>query len=108
MYTKGKWYWTVDEEGRPLHLRCALEDDSGTKHILFTSDDFMGNYAFENAQANANLIAAAPDMYEALKDLAACFRNIDVLLSIQDDNERWLLGIAHDTMNKALAKVDGK
>ena len=58
-HDKGVWYWTVDEKGRPLHLRSAFKDGSGSKHILFTSNDFMGEYAFENAEANAERIVKA-------------------------------------------------
>ena len=58
--------------------------------------------------ANANLIAAAPDMYEALSDLAACFRNTEILGNIQNEGEKHSLEIAINSMSKALAKAAGK
>ena len=46
------------------------------------------------------------DMYEALKGMVGCFRNIEIVSSIQDDTERHLLGLAVEDMAKALAKAE--
>lgn len=51
---------------------------------------------------------AAPDMYEALEDLAACFRNIEILSNVQNEGEKYSLEIAINSMTKALAKAEGK
>lgn len=48
------------------------------------------------------------EIYEALSDLALCFRNIEILSSIQDEFEKDALKTAIDTMTKVLAKVEGR
>ena len=49
--------------------------------------------------ANANLIAAAPVMYEALKDALAC---VEQTLTRKEINER------RDKINSALAQAEGR
>ena len=56
----------------------------------------------------SQLRKAAPDMYEALKSMAACFRNIEILSNTTDEFEKGMLKIAIDTMTKVLAKAEGK
>ena len=56
----------------------------------------------------SDLRKAAPDMYEALGDLASCFRNIEILGSIPNEDEKHLLEIAINTMTNALAKAEGR
>ena len=47
------------------------------------------------------------ELYDALKDLAACFRNIIELElhNISDEGERNILTFAVENMNKAIAKA---
>lgn len=48
-------------------------------------------------------------VYEALHDLASCFRNIvelDNLRCIQDSEERHLLGIAVNNMTRVLSRIE--
>ena len=68
MYTKGEWYWEYNDQ---MHhnLRAKSTHPSGVeedKHILFVATDFLGEDSLINDD-NAHLIAAAPDMYEALE-----------------------------------------
>ena len=64
-HTKGKWYWDTNYDGQPHNLRC---DCGGglDKHILFVGNDFLGQYAFENAEANAEFIVKACNNYDKL------------------------------------------
>lgn len=43
----------------------------------FLNDDYSEDIEFENAKANANLIAAAPELLEALEQLLDCVINPD-------------------------------
>jgi len=60
----------------------------------------------ETAQANARLIAAAPDMLAALKKMSEA-------VSLLRDGERngaafGMVGIAHDEARETIAKAEGK
>lgn len=60
--------------------------------------------------ANANLIKAAPDMYEALKHLIACMEDMIYELKVLPDGDINQKHVIED-LNKAkktLAKADGK
>lgn len=56
----------------------------------------------ENAEANANLIAAAPDMYEALKAIRDFL--VEYRRTVNDPSSWPIL----NKMNEALAKAEGK
>ncbi len=87
-HTKGEW------KARSLFDRWHVEyDDFAT-----ICDIWAGG---EEAKANAQLIAAAPNMYEALKELEYCIMNIN---SIEGARHRASVINA----NKALAKAEGK
>lgn len=104
-YTKGKWYWEDDDSGRPHNLRARI-DDRVSYHILFLGLDFAGNYAFREAQANANLIASAPDMYEALKETRTALHN-QYRYESDEGMRLHLKGVINQTTN-ALAKAEGR
>jgi len=89
-YTKGEW-------GMYQH-----ETELGTEVKIYSVDNsediaYVGRVGFRQAeiQANANLIVAAPDMYEALKAMA-------------DIHSPYSPRVAHDMADKALAKAEGK
>lgn len=77
-YTKGKW--TVS----PLKLGVLADDDDAKVVADCTNMDSL-----EECTTNAQLISAAPDMYEALK----------AVQRMQDWGE---------AVNKALAKAEGR
>lgn len=65
-------------------------------------------YASENLVANAALIAAAPDMYEALRGALAFFEN-EARRELHDDGEvsGWVDG-NRDAIRAALARAEGR
>ncbi len=75
-YTKGKWE--------------AVKNAIGT-YTIQTEDARIGEI---DRHFNAYLVAAAPDMYEALKAIASC--------------ESVVAGDVVDISRKALAKAEGK
>ena len=65
-YTKGKWKWKW-EKGQPI---VRAHDPKDPLKLIATVYPKIGRKVFapiDEAEANAHLIAAAPDMYEALK-----------------------------------------
>jgi len=95
-YTKGEWYWEYNDQ---MHhnLRAKSTHPSGCeedKHILFVAQDFLGEDSLIN-EADAQLISAAPDMYEALK-------------AIEEEPNLGLPGRLSLMMGRALAKAGGK
>jgi len=74
-YTKGEWYWDY-KDGKPFNLRARGHHPLGyeeDKHVLFIADDFLGENSLINKE-DAHLIAAAPKMYEALKEIKQLVR----------------------------------
>lgn len=83
----------------------TLERDRAKSLSIYAGSTFVGEVYNEvdepSAQENANahLIAAAPAMYEALKDAIAC---IERTLTRKEINER------RNRINTALAQAEGK
>jgi len=61
----------------------------------------------ESANANARLIAAAPDMYEALITLKALLQGGKVKVAAEGLPEQITVGALFEQMDKALAKAEG-
>lgn len=55
---------------------------------------------------DAQLIAAAPDLYEACKDAAAVLRNSTDIPKLEED--RYLLSELERKLHEAIAKAEGK
>jgi len=72
-HTPGPWLIVQDDDFAGLSIRSGNERDASHISYLQICADINGlrkkseKYADTEAQANARLIAAAPDMYEALK-----------------------------------------
>jgi len=65
-YTKGRWEAIISRKpDQAHHPQWAISGESHWIAVLGTD-----KYPFPNDEANAHLIAAAPDMYEALKEIA--------------------------------------
>ncbi len=85
MFTQGKWCVTL---GRGIAV--------GDRMLFHASVEFNDEAELE---ANANLIAAAPDMYEALKELREYFD----LPQNRGIFTRW-----ERKIDKALSKAEGR
>ena len=64
MYTKGEWKVETHGDAEDLYVRDTELYESVAR--IFHSS----TYPYGKAIANAHLIAAAPDMYEALKEIS--------------------------------------
>ena len=67
-FTQGKWEW--DKENCLVFTTMHSEDGSSERYYVA---DFEMDYAIsrEEREANARLIASAPEMYELLESLVA-------------------------------------
>ena len=105
-FTPGPWkaierhpdiaVWGRDEDGDPVGEHVA---------------SIYGDGTVENAEANARLIAAAPDVYEALKAMYAAMPNCDGD-HIMDDKGNFIaravgIGAAAKAARAAIAKAEG-
>jgi len=113
-YTKGDW-----KVERPLQREDGLYDDNLTAikagdniicqlpephYIPDTGDRLWYNGQVEVLKANAHLIAAAPQMYEALKEAMDFIKGTYREFISDMDWERELL----PQIEQALAKAEGK
>ncbi len=91
-YTKGEWEVTtndsgllhIETKGTHIYIGCILDDDRG--------------------KANAHLIAAAPDMYEALSFF---INQLEPWIKLCPELKQWT-EFAKDAGLKALTKAGGK
>ena len=104
-HTPGPWLIVQDDDFAGLSIRSGNERDASHISYLQICADINGlrkkseKYADTEAQANARLIAAAPDMYAVLRELSECsqyWSEYDVPLGI------------HDRIAAALAKADSQ
>ena len=95
-YTKGEWgLGSLDDE--PFaRSELSIYREDGRKIAEIMREGFL---AMEEAEANAYLIAAAPDMYEALKG---------ILEDADNGSFTTLAGSIRELAKQALAKVEGK
>lgn len=71
-HTPGTWYavgaWVEMEDDNVADICTCNPADIGQEHLGRSDEEIM---------ANARLIAAAPDMLEALQELLGCFYHIE-------------------------------
>ena len=102
-HTPGPWLIVQDDDFAGLSIRSGNERDASHISYLQICADINGlrkkseKYADTEAQANARLIAAAPDMYEALK----MWSRWDYMTELE-------LSMALEATAAALAKASGK
>ena len=110
-YTKGPWHaphFTLDE----IDFNCGyiIAEDSRMGSIATVNFDNgksieEGGYdcpPLEEAKANARLIAAAPDLVEALRDLLVCPAILDELNGDSETNNA--VAKARAALSKALGE----
>jgi len=90
-YTKGEW---VAEQDTANSIRIFSQDSEQIASVM----DYDGNDITEEMEANAHLIAAAPDMYEALIQAMRTFQ----AYRIKETDPRYL------KLRRAAAKAEGR
>jgi len=104
-HTPGPWSWAEDR----FHDGYSGIVGPDGQEVLFpnhANDGDEGAAWFEDfpSDADRNLIIAAPDMYDALKDLLTVFDRCEAGLP----PSRALRAFVRDIAEKALAKAEGK
>lgn len=95
-HTPGPWFATVHPAGehhRQYALIRAVDSIAGMSN--------SGDYSAEEFEANARLIAAAPEMYEALRAFVACYLP-------PDGERRPTTGDVLSAAQRALAKAESR
>jgi len=94
-YTKGEWKFNrpiIETDNTKI---CVMEEPH---YMPDCGDATWYNGCVENMEANAHLIAAAPDLYEACKAL---------IEAVDEDYD--IIGYGREmTIREALAKAEGK
>jgi len=101
-YTKGEWRRGSMEDKPFARSILSIYREDGRRIAEATREGFM---AFEEAEANANLISASPELYEASKEVMALLKQyggaiVPHLLDTDDNPGEFL--------RQALAKAGGK
>jgi len=100
-YTKGNWYIdcnNADDATRDYDVFAWIE---GSKQYPCHIAEI--NHCTEEVEANAHLISAAPDMYEALKKTQLLVSSIDTDNLVDKSAKDTALSV----IKKALAKAKG-
>jgi len=107
-YTKGEW------KAKP---HCAIVETESHCEIAIVYDPNNGKWQTNEAEANTHLIAAAPALYELLKEGVECWRELGAILlakglmtqiceatpeQFKGDNNPF------NKADKALAKAEGR
>ena len=94
--------WTVEW---PMDGGALIMAEDGHGHLGRVDVRYSKRNNLEEAEANARLIAAAPDLLEACRDTVNKLVNIHTVGSDQDKG-RWLSSIS--LLASAIAKATGK
>lgn len=96
-HTPSPWDFACDSYGKVRHSRkaCVFQSGASTPTVVASR---IPNWA------DARLIAAAPDMLEALRLLQAALSEYRLL----DVRKRFSLSLAHAAAGAAIAKAEGR
>ena len=102
-FTKGPWKATYDSQ-----LQAAIEIYNTEDRVMVAVLPDRGTVeAMSEIEANANLIAAAPDMYEALEEVIKIYsfkemvRTDKTINSPRDDPDRGKIFFTYNDLSKA-------
>jgi len=96
-YTKGEWKYTRPQIGTSGKIICTMVEPH---YMPDCGDNTCYNGQVEVMNTDAHLIAAAPDMYEALKAI----QNNNMLRLARNFTECGVLQMISDALSKAESK----
>lgn len=98
-HTPGPWHYVVGNKHHGPYVESGWNGDICNCYHISSSDKKPFLFQEEQSEANARLIAAAPDMLEALKSLVAHIQTIGVSAGWRECKQN---------INDAIAKATGK
>lgn len=98
-HTQGPWLVTKNKHGTCGHLVAVVAEDRGDRALMIEAPDGDDS----QAEANANLIVAAPDQNEALVEFDAAFAEFDP----ESRESRYRMRRAVIKARAAIAKATG-
>lgn len=102
-HTAPPWFVQLRNQQSPLICYAGdMAPPPAVAEVFPAVDDDLG----EETLANANVLAAAPDLLEALE--AVCDHYIDVNTPFEDDEERRVVALADRAMAKAGGRAEGR
>ena len=102
-YTKGEWkqtgsiIWASGKEGAVI---CQMAEPHPTSCLVEYQPLKINSEGWNLQMSNAHLIATAPQLYEALKDLMEALEECG--------SEHNAVGVAYNLAKPVLAKAEGK
>lgn len=76
-HTPGPWFWALDADNQPTSLRQSGSGDTVIHPQAEQSDYGLSSHEWNDvSEADARLIAAAPDLLEALKALVNNYEGV--------------------------------
>lgn len=87
-----KWKWTVHHDGVYLDQRNVNYDDRNVADIIcHPPDKRMSNASYKKWKYNAKLIAAAPDLLEALTNIIKIVEDSEGVVGyhLNGDTAKW-------------------
>lgn len=102
-HTKGPW--RLENDGHVYILIGSSDEHLAEIELQFLNEfdtDSSGQFSRETGEANARMIAAAPDLLEAIK---LSKKMLDIFLTNASQREAW--GSELDLITSAIAKVEG-
>ena len=76
-FTKGPWDYKLTGDGKRIRIGLGMFDGPNGYDVAEVYSDDVTEETYVEAQANAHLIAAAPELYEALEALTEMARRMD-------------------------------
>ncbi|MFA5382476.1 MAG: hypothetical protein WC356_04865 [Candidatus Micrarchaeia archaeon] len=109
-HTPGPWEVIFEDEGEGhiIHMATAIENPGyfhSIHEVRYDHGVEPEEKGFEEAEANAHLIAAAPDLLEACKAILEDIE--DTLVDCDSPGTRQTLEIQRDFLQDAIKKADG-
>jgi len=100
MHIKGSWYTNGSINNADQHL--IIDEETGQNIAIC-----YGIGSLEESTANADLIAAAPELLEALKEVLGCVNSYNICDQINTEEARELAETLADVY-RVICRAEGK
>jgi len=106
-HTPGPWYVSDVDDPDPYRIHCGIRSTTGALIALpyrGAHDDPLRDLSDDELDYNTHLIAAAPDLLQALESVRSNMR------AISETNRKWTLNDqrVYEKVCAAIAKAEGR